>query len=106
MTQANVKIVDNDGSDAGIIIGNSDGGGTQKLTIAANVAVGTDQACRSCLLMTAGTDVYVTLADEAADVNDFLLLSEAYLPMPIKNLNQLRFYGVTDGIIIHVLWRS
>lgn len=108
MTQANVKIVDTDGSDLGPIIGNSKDGGTEILTIASNVAVGADQDCRSAVIWTDGTDVTVKIdaGGTAADANDFLLLANQYLPMPVKNTDLLRFYGGTDGKKVYILWRS
>ena len=106
--QVNAKIVDTDGSDMVPVIGNSDDGGTAILTIATNVAVGADQICRSCIIWTDGADVRVTIDEGggAADVGDFLLLQNQYLPMPVKNTELLRFYGGTDGKKVYILWRS
>jgi hypothetical protein len=85
---------------------NSSLGGIQKLTVSGNVIVGSAQACRSCLVWTAAETVSFTLADEAADVNDFLMLASQYLPVPVANLDQLRFFGAADGEVIYVLWRN
>lgn len=85
---------------------NSSLGGTQKLTVSSNVIVGSAQACRSCLIHTAAATVSLTLADEAADVNDFLLPANQLIPIPIQNLDQLRFWGSADGEVIYVLWRN
>ena len=106
--QANVRIVDTDDSDLGPIIGNSDDGGTEILTIATNVANGADQVCRSAIVWTDGADVRVKIDSglTAADVGDFLLLANQYLPMPVKNTELLRFYGGTDGAKVYILWRS
>lgn len=84
-------------------------GGTQKLTIASNVVVGTNQACRSCLIHcpTGNTGaIHLTLADEAADVNDFLIPEGIVIPIPISNLSVLHFYGATNDDLIYVLWRN
>jgi hypothetical protein len=86
--------------------GNSSLGGIQKLTVSGNVIVGTAQACRSCIVWTPAETVSLTLADEAADANDFLMLANQYLPVPVANLDQLRFYGSGDGEVIYVLWRN
>ena len=85
---------------------NSSLGGTQKLTVSSNVIVGSAQACRSCLIHTAAATVHLTLADEAADVNDFLLPANQLIPIPVQNLDQLRFHGSADGEVIYVLWRN
>jgi hypothetical protein len=107
MTQANVKIVDTDGSDLGPIIGNSDDGGTEVLTIAATVAVGADQPCRSCVIWTDAADTTVKIDGGLtdADAGDFLMLASQYISMPVKNTNLLRFFG-TNGAKIYILWRS
>ena len=106
-SQVNAKIVDPDGSDAGIIIGNSDDGGIEVLTIAGGVAVGSDQACRSAIIHTDATDTTMKIdaAFTAADANDFLMLQGSYLPVAVKNTNLLRFAG-TNGAKIYILYRS
>jgi hypothetical protein len=106
--QANVKIVDENNENIKPIIGNSDGGGTLVLTIASNVAIGTDQVCRSVLLHTDAADVYMKIdGDEtAADANDFLLLTATLFPIPVSNLKYLRFYGVTDDAKVYILFRN
>ena len=105
--QVNATIVDTDGSDLGPVIGNSDDGGVEVLTIAATVAVGSDQACRSALLWTdaADTEMRIEAGAEAAASGDFLLLANQYLPVPVKNTNLLKFFG-TNGAKIYILWRS
>lgn len=85
---------------------NSSLGGIQKLTVSSNVIVGSAQACKSCIVWTAAATVSFTLADEAADVNDFLMLANQYLPIPVQDLDQLRFFGSADGEVIYVLWRN
>jgi hypothetical protein len=106
--QVNAVIVDNDGTDAGLLIGNSKDGGTSVLTIAANVAVGADTECRSAILWTDAEDVSMKIdGDEtAADAGDFLLLVSTYIPVPVKNLKYLRFYGVTNDAKVYILYRS
>jgi hypothetical protein len=108
-TQANVKIVDPlTGEDIEPIIANSDDGGILVLTIAGNVAIGTDQACRSVLLHTDAADVTMKIdGDEtAADANDFLLLAATLFPIPVSNLKFLRFYGATNDAKVYILYRN
>jgi hypothetical protein len=106
--QGNVKIVDENNENISPIIGNSDDGGTLVLTIAANVANGSDQKCRSVLLHTDAADVYMKIdkAESAADAGDFLLLSGTLFPIPVSNLKYLRFYGVTDDAKVYILFRN
>ena len=106
--QVNATIVDNDGSDAGLLIGNSKDGGTLVLTIATNVAIGTDIECRSAILWTAAEDVSMKIDEDetAAVAGDFLLLASTYIPVPVKNLKYLRFYGVTDDAKVYILYRT
>ena len=87
----------------------SDSGGTQKLTIASNVVVGTAQPCRSCLVTVPSGNtgrVYLTIADEAADVSDFLLPEDIVIPMPVDDCSDLHFYGGTNGDVVYILWRN
>jgi hypothetical protein len=91
------------------LVQKSEDGGTQKLTILDNVAVGTNQACRSCLLHLPATNsgkIHVTTANEAADANDFLLPTGQVIPFPVNNVSDLRFYGTVNGDVIHILWRN
>lgn len=105
--QANVKIVDPlSNENIQPIIGNSDAGGIEVLTIATNVAVGTSQACRSAIIWTDSADVTMKFGDDAADANDFLMLQNTYLPVPVNNTALLRFYGATDSAKIYILWRD
>lgn len=91
------------------LIKQSTAGGTQKLTIAGNVIVGSAQACRSCLIHcpseNAGT-IHLTLAAEAADADDFLIPKGSPMPFPVDNLSDLHFYGTDNGDVIYVLWRD
>ena len=91
------------------LIKQSSAGGTQKLVIAGNVVQGSAQACRSCLLHiptgNAG-DVHLTIANEAGDIDDWLCPKGIPFPVPIDNLNELHFYGGTNGDLIYVLWRN
>ena len=91
------------------LIAKSTAGGTQKLTIIANRAVGTSQACRSCLIHVPASNtgsVYLTYANENADVDDFLVPKGQVIPCPVDNLSDLHFYGTVNGNIIHVIWRN
>jgi len=85
--------------------GNSSAGGTQKLTIASNVAVGTAQECKSCLVKWSGTGPVTMNIGATADADDYPLDSTA-TPVAIENLDQLNFYSGTDGDIVNILWRN
>jgi hypothetical protein len=106
--QGNVRIVDENDENINPIIGNSKDGGTLVLTIAANVAIGTDIDCRSVILHTDAADVSMKIDAEetAADAGDFLLLQSTYIPVPVSNLKFLRFYGVTDDAKVYILYRK
>jgi hypothetical protein len=91
------------------VVTKSTAGGTQKLTITDNVAVGADQACRSCLIHVPsdnGGIVYLTLANEAADANDFRVPEGQVIPIPVDNCSDLHFYSTVNGDLIHILWRN
>lgn len=84
-------------------------GGTQKLTISDNVAVGANQTCKSCLIhVPTGNsgDVHLTIANETADANDFLLPKNQAIPQPIDNLSDLHFYGSNNSDVIYIIWRN
>jgi len=102
-------------ADAEALLGNtslirqSSAGGTQKLIIASNVAQGSAQACRSCLLHipedNAG-DIHFTTANETADADDWLCPKGMPIPFPMDNLSDLHFYGSNDGDLIYIHWRN
>lgn len=84
---------------------NSSTGGTQKLAIDSNVAQGSDQACRSILVVHASDNaVYVNIG-ATADANDFIIPKNVVVPIPIDNCSKLYFYG-TNADIIRLLWRD
>jgi len=86
----------------------SAGGGTQKLTIASNVAVGTAQDCRSCLIHAPTSNsgaMYLTIANETADTSDFLLPQGQIVPIPVDDVSDLHFYG-TNSDVVYILWRN
>lgn len=88
------------------ITNNSDDGGAVTLTIASNVAAAGNQGCRSCLIWTAASDVTMKIGTGDADVNDFLLIASTLIPVPVSNLNLLRFYGAANGEKIYILYRN
>lgn len=88
------------------IVASSDAGGIEVLTIATNVAVGTTQVCKSAIIWTDSADVTMKIGTSAADANDFLMLQNTYLPVPINDVALLRFYGATDDAKIYILWRG
>ncbi len=82
--------------------------GHQKLTIASNVAVAASQACTSCLVKpgpAAVGPIYMNAAGVTADSDDWPL-DAAGTPVPIDNLNKLKFWSNTNGDFIHILWRN
>lgn len=87
------------------LIARSENGGTQKLTIASNIAQGSDQACRSILVVhTSSNAVYMNIG-ATADANDFIIPANVIVPVPIDNCSKLYFYG-TDADTIRLLWRD
>jgi hypothetical protein len=81
--------------------------GTQKLTITDNRVQGTSQACRSCLIhVPSSNSGRVYLANETADTNDWLVPVGQAIPVPVENINELYFYGTSNGDVIYVLWRN
>jgi len=87
------------------LIKQSTSGGTQKLTIASNVAQGSSQACRSVLVVhTSDNAVYVNIG-ATADADDFPIPKNVVVPIPVDNCSDLYFYG-TDADTIRLLWRN
>lgn len=83
----------------------SENGGTQKLTISSNVAQGSDQVCRSILVVhTSANAVYMNIG-ATADADDFIIPANVIVPVPIDNCSELHFFG-TDADTIRLLWRD
>lgn len=81
--------------------------GTVKLTLAAGVAQGPDQQCRSCVIKPADTNtatVYLG-ASSLANANDYPL-PQTDFPMAITNLNKLFFYSTDVDAVVSIIWRS
>ena len=87
------------------LIANSASGGTQKLTIASNVAQGSDQTCRSILVVHASDNAVYMNIGATADADDFIIPKNVVIPVPIDNCSKLYFYG-TDADTIRLLWRD
>lgn len=82
-------------------------GHTQKLTIPADPfqVTGSDQACRSVLVVhTSDNAVYMNIG-AVADADDFIIPKNVVIPVPIDNCNKLHFFG-TQADIIRLLWRN
>lgn len=81
--------------------------GTKRVTIQGNsIGVGPDQPCRTCVISHTNTTVYVGSTEEGApDATSFLLPTDTYLEIPVRNLNKLSFFGTADEFI-HILWRD
>ena len=82
--------------------------GTKRVTIQGDgVAVGPDQPCRTCIISHTNATIYVGSTDEGTpDTLSFLLPTDTYLEIPIKNLNKLSFFGIVAGEFVHILWRD
>lgn len=68
-------------------------GGTQKLTMANNVAQGSPQVCKSCLI-------------HCPDTNDFLIPKGVVILAPVDNVGGLHFYGTSNDDVVHIWWRK
>lgn len=91
--------------DATSLIKTSTGGGTQKLTIASNVAVGSAQACRGVLVVHSSDNAVYLQLGATADADDWEVPKNTPVPVPIDDCSKLNFYG-TDADIIRLLWRN
>lgn len=80
-------------------------GGSVKLTIADNVAVGPNLNCVSCIVKYSGTGPVTLEIGGTADADSFPIETTS-TPVPIGgNLNTLNFYSATNGDIVNILWR-
>lgn len=81
--------------------------GTKRVTIQGNsIGIGPDQPCRTCVISHTNTTVYVGSTEEGApDATSFLLPTDSYFEIPVRNLNKLSFFG-TAGEFIHIMWRD
>ena len=81
--------------------------GTKRVTIQGNgMIVGPDQPCRTCVVSHTNTTTYVGSTDEGTpSAFSFLLPTDTYLEIPVRNLNKLSFFG-TAGEFVYVLWRD
>lgn len=81
--------------------------GIQLITVGAGpVSVaGTDQPCRTCLVMQkSGTQAYMNIG-AAATTSHWKLLATDAIEVPVNNVNQINVNG-TAGDIVQVLWRD
>lgn len=83
----------------------SDEGGAQKLTIASSIAQGSNQECRSILVVHGNDSAVYMNVGGTADANDFYIPKNVPIPAPFDNCNKLHFYG-TNGAVIRLLWRN
>ncbi len=81
--------------------------GTKRVTIQGDgVGVGPNQPCRTCIISHTNTTTYVGSTDEGTpDATSFLLPTDTYLEIPVRNVNKLSFFG-TAGEFVHILWRD
>lgn len=93
------------------LIKTSSVGGTQKIVIPATPfkVAGSAQVCRTCLLH-CPTDntgaIHLTIADEDADTDDWLLPKGEAVPIHIDNLSKLHFIGANENDLVYILWRN
>lgn len=83
----------------------STAGGTQKLTIATNVAQGSSQLCHGCCVSYSGTGPVAMQIGATADADDMPIPTTPF-PVGIDNLNKLHFYSATNGDIVNIIWRN
>jgi hypothetical protein len=81
--------------------------GTKRVTMnGSGVGVGPDQPCRTCVVSHTNTTTYVGSTEEGTpDALSFLLPTDTYLEIPVRNLNKLSFFG-TAAEFVHILWRD
>ena len=86
---------------------NSLGFGTKRVTLnGSGVGVGPDQPCRTCVVSHTNTTMYVGSTEEGTpDALSFLLPTDTYLEIPVRNLNKLSFFGIA-GEFVHIMWRD
>lgn len=93
------------------LIKQSSAGGTQKLLIPVTPfqIAGAAQVCRTCLLH-CPTDntgaIHLTIKDELADTDDWLIPKGVAIPVPIDDLSKLHFVGANENDLIYILWRN
>ena len=83
----------------------SAGGGTQKLTVANNVAQGTSQACRGVLVVTSSSNATYVNIGATADADDFILPQNVVVPIPVSDCSDIYIYG-TNSDTVRLLWRN
>lgn len=82
--------------------------GVEKLTIAANVASGSDQDCKRVLIIApAGNTcpVYMQIG-ATADADDFLIPEEVVIEVFVTNTNKLHFYSGTNDDTVRLYWEN
>lgn len=92
---------------ANSLIKQSTTGGTQKLTIPADPfqVAGSDQACRSVLVVHSSDNAVYMNIGAVADADKFIIPKNAVIPIPIDNCSKLNFFG-TAADTIRLLWRN
>lgn len=89
------------------LIKQSTSGRTQKLAIPADSfqVAGSDQECRSVLVVHASDNAVYMNIGAVADADDFLIPKNMVIPVPVDNCSRLNFFGTADDII-RLLWRN
>jgi len=85
----------------------STGGGSFQKSVSsgASVSLHTDLECTSCMIWTPDSDVYVSIGG-AASASSFKLIPNAYIPVPVENLNKISAYVASGTITIYVIYRT
>lgn len=105
MSTAHVKVSDKDGHVVDLVSKSYSSGGHQTVTIAANAGQGPDVACKFCRLQSrSGNGVIRVKIGSACIVTTGVGLPSypTLTPYPVANLNQLYFYGATDGNVVDI----
>ena len=81
--------------------------GTEVITIAAGIGVGSDQSCREVIIWPENNkDIRIGESVTAAASGPWLQkANSSYLTIPISNTDKLHFNG-TNGDKVYLLWRS
>jgi len=83
------------------------GGGVEVLSIGAGASdAGTSRVCKEVLFYTPDANVYFTVGTTAADANDFLLIANSAITIPMDDPSKLQFFNNGAGTItVYMIWR-
>jgi hypothetical protein len=88
---------------------NSDKGDSFQISLAASAEQKlktSSQEIQSCIIWSAGTDIYVNLYSDA-DANKFKLPADVLFPVPVDDLKDVSvFNNDASTAIVYVMWRG